>query len=152
MNSIYRAVLVLTFVGGLIGGIYTSKVLWASDESYNKSGHTVQVKAEAKGEKAEAVKDPVCGMEVDNIKKAPSEKYKGKVYYFCSKKCVEIFKKGPAPYTCGCVTVMKDCDCGHCKGKEETCPCLSEKEEGETHEHVHEHTGVESHETKHKHD
>ncbi|HHT9107963.1 MAG TPA: YHS domain-containing protein [Candidatus Wunengus sp. YC63] len=158
MSCILRTVLTFTFIIGL-GSNYVSKVLWAcggvcSEEgghsSHESSGHVVQTKAEMKGGKGEIVKDPVCGMEVSDIKKASSEKYKGTVYYFCSKNCEKTFKKNPAPYTCGCAARMKDCDCGHCKGKEETCLCLSEKEEGETHEHTHEHTGVESHE-EHKH-
>lgn len=151
MNRILHVLLVFIFVVSL-SGTYASMNLWASSccgsgkdgdhSSHESSGQTIQAKAEVKGEKAEAVKDPVCGMEVDNVKKAPSEKYKDKVYYFCSKKCEKVFKKSPAPYTCGCATMMKDCDCGHCKGKEETCPCPFEKEEGETHKH----TEVESHE------
>ena len=143
MKCILRTVLVFTFVVCL-SSVYVSKSLWASSCCGSKDGghsshesgeNVVQTKAEVKGEKVEAVKDPVCGMEVDNIKKAPSEKYKDKVYYFCSKKCEKDFKKNPAPYTCGCAAKMKDCDCGHCKGKEETCPCPLEQEKGETHEH-----------------
>jgi YHS domain-containing protein len=158
MNCILRTVLVFTFVVAL-SGIYACKALWAcggGHGSHESGGQAVQTKAEVKSEKAEAIKDPVCGMEVIDIKKAPSQKYKDKVYYFCSKKCVKTFKKNPAPYTCGCATMMKGCDCGHCKGKEETCPCPLEQEEGETHEHPHEHTGAESHEHKegeaHQHD
>ena len=49
-------------------------------------------------EKAEAIKDPVCNMEVSDIKKAPSEEYKGKVYYFCAEHCKKSFKKDPASY------------------------------------------------------
>ncbi len=152
MNNILRAAVVFSFAAGLSSAC-ASKTLWAYGEGGEQSSHksgeqTTQTKTEDEGKKAEIVKDPVCGMEIDDIKKAKSEEYKGKVYYFCSNKCVKTFKKNPAPYTCGCATKMKECDCGHCKGKEETCPCLSEKEEGETHEH----TGVESHETKHKHD
>ena len=37
-------------------------------------------------------------MEVSDIKKAPSEEYKGKVYYFCSEYCKKSFKKDPASY------------------------------------------------------
>ena len=143
MNRILHTVLVFTFVACL-SSTYVSKSLWASSccgsndggHSTHESGeNVVQTKAEVKGEKAEAVKDPVCGMEVSDIKKASSEEYKGKVYYFCSKECKKTFKKNPAPYTCGCAAKMKDCDCGHCKGKEETCPCPLEQEKGETHEH-----------------
>lgn len=145
MNSILRIALVFTFVVCLCG-TFVSKTLWASSccgssggsdhSSHESGGHATQTKAELNSEKAATVKDPVCGMEINNIKKAPSEKYKGKVYYFCSKKCEKVFKKGPAPYTCGCATMMKDCDCGHCKGKEETCPCPLEHEGGKPHEHT----------------
>lgn len=144
MNRILRTLFVFIFVACL-SITYVSMNLWASSccssgkdgdhSSHESGGQPIQTKAEVKSEKAEAVKDPVCSMEVDNIKKAPSEKYKDKVYYFCSKKCEKDFKKNPAPYTCGCAAKMKDCDCGHCKGKEETCPCPLEQEKGETHEH-----------------
>lgn len=139
-----RTLFVFTFVACL-SSTYVSMNLWASSccssgndgdhSSHESGGQPIQTKAEVTSEKDEAVKDPVCGMEVDNIKKAPSEKYKGTVYYFCSKKCEKDFKKNPAPYTCGCAAKMKDCDCGHCKGKEETCPCPLEQEKGESHEH-----------------
>lgn len=142
MNSILRIAVLFTFVAGL-SSTYMSNALWACG-----GGHGSHAGPETKGEKAEVVKDPVCGMEVSNIKKAPTEKYKDEVYYFCSKKCEKAFKKSPAPYICGCAAMMKGCDCGHCKGKEETCPCPLEQEEGEAHEH----TGDEIHETKHKHD
>lgn len=141
MNSIFRSVIVVTFVVGF-SNTYVSNALWAcggGHGSHESGGHAAQAGSETKGEKAAVVKDPVCGMEVNNIKKAPTEKYKGKVYYFCSKKCEKAFKKGPAPYICGCATMMKGCDCGHCEGKEEACPCPLEQEEGESHEH----TGVE---------
>jgi len=150
MNSILRILFTITIISSL-SGIYACKALWAcggGHGSHESGGHSAHAGSETKGEKAEVVKDPVCGMEVNNIKKAPTEKYKGKVYYFCSKKCEKAFKKSPAPYICGCATMMKGCDCGHCKGKEETCPCPLEQEEGGTHEH----TEVERHETKHKHD
>ncbi|GAB63248.1 MAG: YHS domain-containing protein [Candidatus Jettenia sp.] len=100
MNTILRTVLVSTFVIGL-SGTYASKVLWAcggshgSEEghgSHKPDGHVIQAKAEA-------VKDPVCGMEVGDTKKALSEEYKGNVYYFCSEQCKKTFKKDPASYT-----------------------------------------------------
>jgi len=118
MKCIFRAVLVFTFVIGLIG-IYHIKTLRACEGGCGEAcggscggsfckgeGHNdkklgenaVQTKAEVKGEKAEAVKDLVCGMEVSDIKKAPSEEYKGKVYYFCSEHCKKAFKKDPASY------------------------------------------------------
>lgn len=107
MNCILRMAVTVTFVVGF-SSAYAGKTLWAcgascgSGEGHNgheSSEHVVQAKAEGKGEKAGAVKDPVCGMEVGDIKKALSEEYHGKVYYFCSDKCKKTFKKDPASYT-----------------------------------------------------
>jgi YHS domain-containing protein len=107
MNRILRTLFVFTFVACL-SSTYVSMNLWASSccssgkdgdhISHESGGHAIQAKAEVKGEKAEAVKDPVCGMEVSDTKKAPSEEYKGKVYYFCSEHCKKTFKKDPASY------------------------------------------------------
>jgi YHS domain-containing protein len=44
------------------------------------------------------VKDPVCGMEVDEEKAAARSEYKGKTYYFCSKGCRAAFDKDPEKY------------------------------------------------------
>jgi len=41
------------------------------------------------------VRDPVCGMEVDEEKAAASSEYKGKIYYFCSKGCQAAFNIDP---------------------------------------------------------
>jgi Cu+-exporting ATPase len=50
---------------------------------------------------AAAVKDPVCGMEVD-VKAAVAaglrSDYKGKTFYFCSDDCKKKFDKEPANY------------------------------------------------------
>ncbi|ACI19647.1 copper-transporting P-type ATPase [Dictyoglomus thermophilum H-6-12] len=43
-------------------------------------------------------KDPVCGMEVDEIKSPFVSEYKGKKYYFCSKACKIEFDKNPEKY------------------------------------------------------
>ncbi|BFH73632.1 YHS domain-containing protein [Sulfurisphaera javensis] len=43
------------------------------------------------------VKDPVCGMDVDDT--TPYKfSYKGKTYYFCSPMCMAEFKKRPEKY------------------------------------------------------
>ena len=105
MNCILRTAVVFTFVVGL-SSTYVSKTLWAcggacgvgEHNSHESGGHAIQTKAESKGEKAEAVKDPVCGMEVSDIKKASSEEYKVKVYYFCSEHCKKTFKQDPASH------------------------------------------------------
>ena len=43
------------------------------------------------------VKDPTCGMEVDEAT-APASEYKGKTYYFCCDSCKETFDKEPEKY------------------------------------------------------
>lgn len=103
MNRILRVAVTFTFVVGF-GNAYAGKTLWACGETcggsnHESSGYVVLTKAEGTGEKAGAVKDPVCGMEVTDIKKASSEEYQGKVYYFCSDHCKKTFKKDPTSYT-----------------------------------------------------
>jgi YHS domain-containing protein len=53
--------------------------------------------AQAKNEKTEKVKDPVCGIMVE---KNPdlSATYKGETYYFCSRADMDKFKKTPEKY------------------------------------------------------
>lgn len=106
MSHILRILLVFSFIVSL-GGTYARNIIWAcggacgegeGHSSHESGGQAVQTKAEVKGKKAEAVKDPVCGMDVSDIKKAPSEEYKGKVYYFCSEHCKKTFKKDPASH------------------------------------------------------
>jgi Cu+-exporting ATPase len=44
------------------------------------------------------VKDPVCGMNVnENMAKLKSE-YKGKTFYFCNQSCKAMFDKNPTRY------------------------------------------------------
>jgi len=45
--------------------------------------------------------DPVCGMRVDESKAEFKLEYKGKVYYFCSKHCLEEFSRNPEKYVKG---------------------------------------------------
>ncbi|MDQ1272407.1 MAG: hypothetical protein QG591_1037 [Planctomycetota bacterium] len=75
MNSIFRSVIVFTFVLGL-SSTYICKALWACDREdghscHKMSKHAVQTKTEGKGKKAMAVKDKVCGIEVCDIEKTP---------------------------------------------------------------------------------
>ena len=44
------------------------------------------------------VKDPVCGMEVDEQQAAATAEYQGKTYYFCSPGCKKAFEKEPHKY------------------------------------------------------
>ena len=45
-----------------------------------------------------AVKDPVCGMEIEESAAFASEEQGGKKYYFCSLACHEEFKAKPDHY------------------------------------------------------
>jgi Cu+-exporting ATPase len=47
---------------------------------------------------ATAVKDPVCGMDVEAATAAGRTEYKGKTYYFCGSKCKEKFDLTPEQY------------------------------------------------------
>jgi YHS domain-containing protein len=42
--------------------------------------------------------DPVCGMRVDPVRAKYKAIYKGKVYYFCSRRCMEEFNSNPEYY------------------------------------------------------
>jgi P-type Cu+ transporter len=44
------------------------------------------------------VKDPVCGMEVDEKKTTLKTEYQGKTYYFCSTACLKRFSLEPEKY------------------------------------------------------
>ncbi len=47
------------------------------------------------------VRDPVCGMMVDENKAAATAEYKGKTYYFCAPGCKAAFEKDPEKYLSG---------------------------------------------------
>ena len=95
MNSILRTLFVFAFFAFLSSAGVSKNLLASSCCGTDKDGGQA---AQAKEEKAESVKDPVCNMDVSDTKKAPSEEYKGKVYYFCSEHCKKSFKKDPASY------------------------------------------------------
>ena len=42
--------------------------------------------------------DPVCGMPVDPEKTTYKTVYRGRVYYFCSRRCLEEFERDPEYY------------------------------------------------------
>ena len=44
------------------------------------------------------VKDPVCGMEIEEKNAAGMSEYKGRTYYFCAKSCKDDFDKDPAGF------------------------------------------------------
>jgi YHS domain-containing protein len=51
-----------------------------------------------KREEIRMVKDPVCGMDVDETKAAATSVYEGTTYYFCAQACKDAFEKAPAKY------------------------------------------------------
>lgn len=44
------------------------------------------------------VKDPVCGMMIEDSNAAATSEYKGRRYYFCSKNCKQEFDENPDDY------------------------------------------------------
>ncbi len=44
-----------------------------------------------------ALRDPVCGMGVDE-KSAIKKEHKGKIYYFCNRNCEQNFSKNPVKF------------------------------------------------------
>lgn len=42
--------------------------------------------------------DPVCHMQVDELKAAATSDYQGKKYYFCAVGCKKAFDKEPEKY------------------------------------------------------
>lgn len=63
-----------------------------------------RLQAAAMGMYGETSEDPVCGMDVDQIKAIATKltsTYKGKTYYFCSQECKEEFDADPGRYTQG---------------------------------------------------
>jgi YHS domain-containing protein len=47
------------------------------------------------------VKDPVCGMEIDEKRSSARSTYKGVTYFFCAKGCKVAFDKEPEKYLIG---------------------------------------------------
>jgi YHS domain-containing protein len=44
------------------------------------------------------VKDPVCGMNVEQKTARFKSEYKGKTFYFCNQACKATFDKNPTKY------------------------------------------------------
>jgi len=44
------------------------------------------------------VRDPVCGMDIDEKTAEFKSEYKGRVYYFCCRRCKDVFDRNPAKY------------------------------------------------------
>ncbi len=75
--------------------------------SVSPEGRTAPPRVEVRAKDIEAlersdamptIKDPVCGMEIDQNTAAASEEHAGKKYYFCSAACHEKFKANPGQY------------------------------------------------------
>lgn len=47
------------------------------------------------------VRDPVCGMEVDQSRAAAVLDYKGQKFYFCALSCYDAFEENPGKYASG---------------------------------------------------
>jgi Cu+-exporting ATPase len=45
-----------------------------------------------------AVKDLVCGMDIDSSSAAARSEFEGQTYYFCDSKCKETFDLNPQQY------------------------------------------------------
>jgi len=45
-----------------------------------------------------AVKDPVCGMQIEESDAVATSEYGGTTYYFCSADCKQEFDEDPAAY------------------------------------------------------
>jgi len=45
-----------------------------------------------------AVKDPVCGMDIEAATAAGRTEHKGQTYYFCGSSCKEKFDRNPEQY------------------------------------------------------
>lgn len=44
------------------------------------------------------VRDPVCGMEIDEAAAAGRTDYEGRTWYFCSERCLTSFRANPVAY------------------------------------------------------
>lgn len=44
------------------------------------------------------VKDPVCGMEIDESQAEAQTTYNGQAYYFCSEDCLRTFEENPEEF------------------------------------------------------
>jgi YHS domain-containing protein len=44
------------------------------------------------------VKDPVCGMDIEQDEAAGQSDFQGKTFYFCSNECKEKFDRSPQIY------------------------------------------------------
>lgn len=45
------------------------------------------------------VKDPVCGMSIEDSEAVATVEHDGQTYYFCSTDCASTFEEDPEDYT-----------------------------------------------------
>jgi YHS domain-containing protein len=90
-----------------------------------------------KAEKGDKYRDYVCGMVLIGQPKY-MQVLNNFMYGFCSRECGEKFAKEPDKskfkvglpgMECVCPEKMAGCQCGHCKGAPERCPCWDPGEE-----------------------
>ncbi len=64
------------------------------------------------------MKDPVCGMMVDEKKTKLKSDYNGKTYYFCAPSCKATFDKSPSKFAKKLSSDKSEgcgCGCSDCK-------------------------------------
>jgi P-type Cu+ transporter len=66
--------------------------------AHEEHTHAVPTHADDSAAGAAAVKDPVCGMEIDPATAAGSYDYQGQTYYFCNPSCLERFRAEPESF------------------------------------------------------
>jgi YHS domain-containing protein len=44
------------------------------------------------------VKDPVCGMDIEENKTDLKHEHKGEIYFFCNSSCKQTFEENPEQY------------------------------------------------------
>ncbi len=66
------------------------------------------------------VKDPVCGMDIEEKNAVGTSEYEGKTYYFCSEVCKDKFDKDPSAFIGTGISVSKKKTSE--KGEIFTCP------------------------------
>ena len=97
----------VTVTSGLAAGekVVTSGNFLIDSESKMRSSALISPAIKdvqlSSGQHAVALRDPVCGMELDPNRGSSaghSEKYQGEVFQFCSDKCQKKFQQDPAKY------------------------------------------------------
>lgn len=58
--------------------------------------HHEETKHEGPGK--QAIKDPVCGMNITAESAVGKQDYSGRTFYFCSARCMEKFRSEPSKY------------------------------------------------------